>query len=624
MASSMLRFVVVVVVVNLALVAALSEDGDLDVKVVKPKQSFGKMISSFSTSTHCHHTPAGLGRMIRGIDAAYLDLLPLSTDLTADMGYRSPIFDYTCNEGKKVFLDNVEYDLPDQVVGAESIPGGLKSAKVEIFRKLDQVINSMKLSVGIGDALGMFMLSPSLNFAHATLTNTSRYIEEVRAHVSAFRADHIPSWAMELTKYAKNYLDRRLTKSFSQDPKSYETFIKTFGTHFFQDAFFGGMLKLVIETESTYFETSTTVGVGLQAEGTFGNIVKLKGGAGVSHTNVDGNFKKLSKETMRYYGGRANLLDKAAGLKEWMPTVIGNPWLFRGNLKPIHELIADKDKSDNMKLAVQVHLDKAYLLHLRKAIESTVAAHGATSDTNKWMGIVKQETAKTIPDHNRLRTIGRDIEYHLVLPDWFKNNVELCFEWAPTTGFLNDANQCAQHQAGLPRKICSKIGKFTREYLDETDARIGGCYYSWRLQIVGKPTEPIPSYFKETQICHRWHSQDNFVGAGQCNRGRRDGTNCAKVGHSTAHYLDDTDWRPGGCEYSWIISVPGNAPMWLKNLQVCMKWRATGDRQQCGNNGVPPTICAKSNQWTRAYNDDSSARPGGCMMSWGMKSSQSP
>ena len=54
------------------------------------------------------------------------------------------------------------------------------------------------------------------------------------------------------------------------------------------------------------------------------------------------------------------MLDKA-GLKEWMPTVIGNPWLFRGNLKPIHELIEDKTKQMEMKLAVQVHLDKAYL-----------------------------------------------------------------------------------------------------------------------------------------------------------------------------------------------------------------------------------------------------------------------
>jgi len=612
-ASTWQNAVALLVFVFLTLVAAFDENYDIDVKVVKPKKNLKTLISSYSTNTICRHPPSGLGRMKRGVDVAYLDMLPFDT--TTDMGYRAPIFDYTCNEGKKVFLDNKEYDLPDQISGAEPVPGGLKSAKVEVFRKLDQVINSMKLSVGIGDALGLFMLSPSLNFAHSTLTNTSRYLEEVRAHVSAFRADHAPQWAMELTKYAKIYLDRRLTKSFTEAPDLYETFIKTFGTHFFQDAFFGGQLKMIIETERSYFETSTTVGVGLQAEGVFGQAVKLKGGIGVSNTNVDGRFKAASKETMRYYGGSLNLLDKA-GIKEWMPTVIGNPWLFRGNLVPIYEIMQDAEKKKQMKLAVQVHLDKAYLKHLKKTIQSAVAAHGATADTNKWMNMVNQESAKLIPDNNRLRTMGKDIEYHLFIPDWFKNNVRVCFEWAPTSGFLHDGNQCAQHQGGLPRKLCAKVGEFTREYLDETDLRIGGCYYSWRLELFDNPKAQIPQYFRDTQICHRWHANGD---AGQCNSGRRDGTNCARVGQSTGRYLDDTDWRGGGCEYSWMIRTPGNAPMWLKNLQLCFKWRATGDRQQCGHNGLPGTICTKNNQWSKSYNDDSSARPGGCMMSWGLK-----
>jgi len=287
-------------------------------------------------------------------------------------------------------------------------------------------------------------------------------------------------------------------------------------------------------------------------------------------------------------------------------------------LKPIHELIEDKTKQMEMKLAVQVHLDKAYLTYLGKAIQSAVANHGATSETIKWMNMVKAESAKMIPDHNRLRTIGKDIEYHMIIPDWFKKNVQLCFEWSPTEGILDDAHQCASNQGGLPRKLCAKIGSFTREYLDDTDMRIGGCYYSWRLEIVGNPGEAIPQYFRDTQICHRWHAEND---AGQCNENRRDGTNCARVGSSTARYYDNTDFRTGGCFYSWMLSVPGNSPMWLKNLGLCMKWHVeprTGDRQQCGNNGVPDTICTKSNQWSLPYNDDSSARWGGCMMSWGM------
>ena len=72
---------------------------------------------------------------------------------------------------------------------------------------------------------------------------------------------------------------------------------------------------------------------------------------------------------------------------------------------------------------------------------------------------------------------GKDIEYHMIIPDWFKKNVQLCFEWSPTEGSLDDAHQCGSNQGGLPRKLCAKIGSFTREYLDDTDMRIGGCYY---------------------------------------------------------------------------------------------------------------------------------------------------
>ena len=41
----------------------------------------------FLQNTLCRRPPSGLGRMIRGIDAAYLDLLPLGTN--TDMGFRS-------------------------------------------------------------------------------------------------------------------------------------------------------------------------------------------------------------------------------------------------------------------------------------------------------------------------------------------------------------------------------------------------------------------------------------------------------------------------------------------------------------------------------------------------------
>ena len=79
---------------------------------------------------------------------------------------------------------------------------------------------------------------------------------------------------------------------------------------------------------------------------------------------------------------------------------------------------------------------------------------------------------------------GKDIEYHLFIPDWFKNNVRVCFEWAPTSGFLHDANQCAQHQGGsndsgidslntgpLARPFARSLAPLTRELAPDCSLR---------------------------------------------------------------------------------------------------------------------------------------------------------
>ena len=52
--------------------------------------------------------------------------------------------------------------------------------------------------------------------------------------------------------------------------------------------------------------------------------------------------------------------------------------------------------------------------HLRKTIESVVAAHGPNGDTNKWMNMVKSELNKKVPDHNRLRSMGKQLSISMI------------------------------------------------------------------------------------------------------------------------------------------------------------------------------------------------------------------
>ena len=79
------------------------------------------------------------------------------------------------------------YDLPDEFSGGEPVPGGFRKTHVEVFETVEEVEKSMKTSLGIGDALGVVSLSPSLSLVHSTIANSSKNVEEVTAFVSAYR-----------------------------------------------------------------------------------------------------------------------------------------------------------------------------------------------------------------------------------------------------------------------------------------------------------------------------------------------------------------------------------------------------------------------------------------------------
>ena len=122
-------------------------------------------------------------------------------------------------------------------------------------------------------------------------------------------------------------------------------------------------------------------------------------------------------------------------------------------------------------------------------------------------------------------------------------------------------------------------------------------------------------WFKDNvQICYRWYADGN---GGQCGGGAAQ-LLCASVGSYTAEYRDDTDNRGGGCRMSWMLSVPNNAPEWIKSVQLCYVWYPDGDGGQCGA-GEGRELCAYSNSWTQYYRDDTDNRGGGCRMSWELR-----
>ncbi len=132
------------------------------------------------------------------------------------------------------------------------------------------------------------------------------------------------------------------------------------------------------------------------------------------------------------------------------------------------------------------------------------------------------------------------------------------------------------------------------------------------LRTYSSPFAPV--WFRNVHVCFRWYA---VGGGGQCG-GTAVRAVCINVGHYTTEYRDDTDGRGGGCRMSWALLVPAIAPQWLRDIQLCYKWHPDGDEGQCGGR-VGRELCARANDWTTYYRDDTDERSGGCQMAWSLK-----
>ncbi|XP_028408379.1 perivitellin-2 67 kDa subunit-like [Dendronephthya gigantea] len=186
------------------------------------------------------------------------------------------------------------------------------------------------------------------------------------------------------------------------------------------------------------------------------------------------------------------------------------------------------------------------------------------------------------------------------VPVWFLAHTKLCYKWSPSNN-----GQCG---AGEPTDLCANVNAATQYYRDDTDNRGGGCFMSWAIK-----SPYSPSWFKSVQICYRWYPDGD---GGQCGGGAAR-LLCARVGYHTPVYVDDTDSRSGGCRMSWQLKLPSVHDGWARNIKLCYEWYPDGNGGQCGG-GAARKLCAKANNWTPYYRDDTDNRGGGCRMRWGL------
>ena len=541
--------------------------------------------------------------MSLGVDITKLTLHPL--DFTQPDGFAFPVIDFTCDQGKTWNnpYDKETYQVPDQVAGIVSVPGGWENIITMVYETYSEVKREMSANAKVSFLKGMFSASSAYKRMNQAITNKTMVITDVYAFVSTSEGMFNPAVVLGLNNNAQKVLDM-LPDSFNENPELYYFFITNFGTHYFAKAKFGGYLRDYYETNSNYYSKKTVTYLKAQAKASFLEKLSGKGKAGYIGTvsTVEEEFTKNTFSLFMNYGGATNSLEEN-GLAEWQLTVQSNPWLFGGSLMPIHDLINDTTKRDSMKQAVDAHMDKAFLGELQSLLKSFEHKLDLKTLEEK----LDEQLQKVIPDHDAVTQLGNEIEDVLITPPSWWLKVKFCvgadYLWASGS------------QAGH-KTLCSAIGGNTAWWYDNSH---NGFKEMFRWKLTADTSE---KWFEKVEVCFKYRPSPDADGA-QCNNGMSLAEICAPVNSYTPHYYDATDKRPGGCLLSWQLRVPPGSPKWLLKTQLCFKWKEcygykTGE---CGL-GSNNTICAFANEWTDEYLDDTDNRSDHCYIQWGLTDSR--
>jgi len=368
----------------------------------------------------CGKIPPGMDKLKLGLDIAKLDLLPKEAE-SADMGYKRPVFDYTCDEGKVLHLGNDQYDLPDQIWDVSRFPRGVMVENALIIKTSNDVQKSLAINVGIaleGAATekGMFEGSGSFEQMTSTLKQKNSNIEEVKTFVSATRADMLPFWGSNPSRMITMFI-ARMPATYDENPTKYHQFIQWFGTHYFMTAKFGGLIQMRLETNKDYYKTTSEQKIKANVDGTMRDLLKANGGLEHGTNEVDDKFKEATKNTIRYYGGDTNLLANKHSFPDWQPTIHENPWLYAGELSSLADFFEEEPtKHAGFLKATRAHLDKTHAaaraklgkrqLLLRREFGQIESA----AEINDLVMQLKDVEEQMTPDHEHLNTLSKKLE----------------------------------------------------------------------------------------------------------------------------------------------------------------------------------------------------------------------
>lgn len=195
-----------------------------------------------------------------------------------------------------ILLFQIIYNIPDQIWSIVNIPNGLLDTYVEIHKNSHSFKQSMSARVDVGLFKGLFSSSVTYTNMKRYFQKASKYVEDLTSQTAGYKINIIPEWGLKFGRIAKMYIERLLPDSLNNKSiEQYITFINTFGTHYFNQGRFGGILRLLLATDTSYFEKTTERRITMEAKSLFKKILKI----GISSKKIDTKFANSTRNHVR-------------------------------------------------------------------------------------------------------------------------------------------------------------------------------------------------------------------------------------------------------------------------------------------------------------------------------------
>jgi hypothetical protein len=259
---------------------------------------------------------------------------------------------------------------------------------------------------------GIMGFSHSSSDIMQSICGDERVLTEVSAHVSAYRVKLIAP-AAEHAGEDMTHDYNLLPNDYLQNPGLYQKFLNDYGTHFFQESLFGGLMKIDSLTTRQYALHHTAKTMATEAGISFLGFLGVSGGASKMQQNTDKVYNENSVIRESYYGGTADLIKTGlSGFNNWKASAQKNPWLFEGHMEPITSFLPAGPKKNAVATAIGIKFDLTYLdeslriLQILKQRNPYINVAQCDSFTQQ----LNVEKAKPVPPHDRVVQLGQQVE----------------------------------------------------------------------------------------------------------------------------------------------------------------------------------------------------------------------